>query len=173
MYRRGDDWRGGARRPGLFRRMRAVLWPRRSFGIGESLGALRRDFEGWRTARPRDASRVRLDETGAFDLDATAFLHGQRRRAFEEALAARQGATARSARIFLTLGVLFFLAWLYRLLTMRWTTSATLTALQFTPACLVFFLLAFRFALENYQIRMRRKVTVMEYLTASRSFWPR
>ena len=79
-------------------------------------------------------------------------------------MAARQGATARNARIFLTLGVLFFLAWLYRLLTMRWTTSATLTALQFTPACLVFFLLAFRFALENYQIRMRRKVTVMEYL---------
>ena len=36
---------------------------------------------------------------------ATAFLHGQRRRAFEEALAARQGATARNARIFLTLGV--------------------------------------------------------------------
>jgi hypothetical protein len=48
-----------------------------------------------------------------------------------------------------------------------------LTALQFTPACLVFFLLAFRFALENYQIRMRRKVTVMEYLTASKGLWPR
>jgi hypothetical protein len=55
---------------------------------------------------------------------------------------------------------------------MRWTTSATLTALQFTPACLVLFLLAFRFALENYQIRMRRKVTVIEYLTASQNFWP-
>jgi len=173
MSRPGDGWRGGARRPGLFRRMRAILWPRRSFGIGGSLGALRRDFEGWRTARPHDASRVRLDETGALDLDATAFLHGQRRRAFEEALAARQGATARNARIFLVLGVLFFLAWLYRLLTMRSTASATLTALQFTPACLVFFLLAFRFALENYQIRMRRKVTVMEYLTATRGFWPR
>jgi hypothetical protein len=93
--------------------MRAVLWPRRSSGIGESLGALRRDFEGWRTAWPRDAPRVRLDETGAFDLNATAFLHGQRRSAVEEAVAVRQGVTARNARIFLVLGVLFFLAWLY------------------------------------------------------------
>ena len=158
----------------LSRLGRAVVAPWRSFGIGDSLAAIRRDLSGWRTTgRPRDASRVRLDETGAFDLDATAFLHGQRRRAFEEALAARQGATARDARIFLTLGVLFFLAWLYRMLTMKWTTSATLTALQFTPACLVFFLLAFRFALENYQIRMCRKVTVIEYLAALRSFWPR
>ena len=51
-------------------------------------------------------------------------------------------------------------------MTMTWTVNATLTALQFTPACAVFFLLAFRFALENYQIRKRRKVTVMEYLSA-------
>ena len=101
------------------------------------------------------------------------FLHGQRRTAFEDALIVRQRSTARNAWIFLALGALFFLGWLYRLMTMTWTANATLTALQFTPACAVFFLLAFRFGLENYQIRMRRKVTVMEYLSAPRGFWPR
>jgi hypothetical protein len=55
---------------------------------------------------------------------------------------------------------------------MTWTANATMTALQFTP-CAVFFLLAFRFGLENYQIRMRRKVTAMEYLGAASGFWPR
>ena len=99
-----------------------------------------------------------------FDLDASSFLHGQRRAAFEDALIVRQRSTARNAWIFLGLGALFFLGWLYRLMTMTWTANATLTALQFMPACAVFFLLAFRFGLENYQIRMRRKVTVMEYL---------
>jgi hypothetical protein len=56
---------------------------------------------------------------------------------------------------------------------MTWSATATLTALQFAPACAVFFLLAFRFGLENYQIRMRRKVTAMEYLGAESGFWPR
>ncbi len=118
------------------------------------------------------ASRVRLDETGAFDMDAMAFLHGQRGE-FEDRLAARQRATARNAWIFLGLGVLFFAGWLYRLMTMTWTANATLTALQFTPASAVWFLLAFRFGLENYQIRMRRRVRVMEYLCAATGFWPR
>jgi hypothetical protein len=45
--------------------------------------------------------------------------------------------------------------------------------LQFTPACAVFFLLAFRFGLENYQIRQRRKVGVLEFLGTSSGFWPR
>ena len=68
---------------------------------------------------------------------------------------------------------MFFAAWLYRLVTVTWTVNATLTALQFTPACAVFFLLAFRFALENYQIRQRRKVGVLEFLGTSDGFWPR
>ena len=102
-----------------------------------------------------------------------AFLHGQGRRAFEETLASRRRSTARNAWIFLGLGVMFFAAWLYRLVTMTWTVNATLTALQFTPACAVFFLLAFRFALENYQIRQRRKVSVLEFLATPNGFWPR
>jgi len=147
--------------------------PLRALRVDESIAAIRRDFAELRAGGRPGVSRMRLDDDGAFDLDASAFLHGQRRRAFEDTLALRQRSTARNAWIFLGLGVLFFLGWLYRLLTMTWTVNATLTALQFTPACAVFFLLAFRFGLENYQIRMRRKVTVMAYLSAPRDFWPR
>jgi hypothetical protein len=102
-----------------------------------------------------------------------AFLHGQGRRTFEGTLEKRRRSTARNAWIFFGLGVMFFVAWLYRLVTMTWTVNATLTALQFTPACAVFFLLAFRFALENYQIRQGRKVSVLEFLQTADGFWPR
>jgi hypothetical protein len=161
-------------RPGVFRRLgRAITAPWRALKIGEKYAALRRDLQALRDADRRAASRVRLDESGAFDLDAMAFLHGQRRGAFEDTLASRQESTARNAWVFLGLGVMFFVAWLYRLMTMTWTANATMTALQFAPACAVFFLLAFRFGLENYQIRLRRKVTVREFLAAPCGFWPR
>jgi hypothetical protein len=174
MSPRGEDRGGGARRlSGLRRIGRAAFSPWRLLRIDESMAAIRRDFRDLSAGGQAGASHMRLDETGVFDLDASAFLHSQRRAAFEDALTARQGSTARNAWIFLGLGALFFLGWLYRLMTMTWTANATLTALQFMPACAVFFLLAFRFGLENYQIRMRRKVTVMEYLSAPRGFWPR
>jgi hypothetical protein len=137
------------------------------------VATLRRDLDELRSGDRRAASRVRLDETGGFDLEAMAFLHGQGCRTFEETLTSRRRSTARNAWIFLGLGVMFFAAWLYRLVTMTWTVNATLTALQFTPACAVFFLLAFRFALENYQIRQRRKVSVLEFLATPNGFWPR
>ncbi len=172
MSPRGEDRGGGGRPLGVLRRVgRAAFAPWRFLRIDDGMAAVRRDFDDLSAGGRAGASHMRLDETGAFDLDASAFLHGKRRAAFEDALAVRQASTARNAWIFLGLGALFFVGWLYRLMT--WTANATLTALQFTPACAVFFLLAFRFGLENYQIRMRRKVTAMEYLGAARGFWPR
>jgi hypothetical protein len=174
MSPRGEDLGRGPHLPGVLRRIgRAAFAPWRWLRIDESMAAIRRDFDDLTVGQRPGASPMRLDETGAFDLEASAFVHGKRRAAFEDALAVRQGSTARNAWIFLGLGALFFLGWLYRLMTMTWTANATLTALQFAPACAVFFLLAFRFGLENYQIRMRRKVTAMENLGAARDFLPR
>jgi hypothetical protein len=174
MSPRDEDRRAGAQSPGVLRRLgRAAFAPWRFLRINGSLAAIRRELDDLSSGGRAGASRMRLDETGAFDLDASAFLHGKRRAAFEDALIVRQRSTARNAWIFLGLGALFLLGWLYRLMTMTWTANATLTALQFTPACVVFFLLAFRFGLENYQIRMRRKVKTMEYLSAPHGFWPR
>ena len=169
-----DNDRANSGRPGVLRRIgRAAAAPWRSLRIGERVAALRQQLDELRSGGHQAALRVRLDETGGFDLDAMAFLQGQGRRTFEETLASRRRSTARNAWIFLGLGVMFFAAWLYRLVTMTWTVNATLTALQFTPACAVFFLLAFRFALENYQIRQRRKVSVLEFLATPNGFWPR
>jgi hypothetical protein len=169
-----DNVRADPARPGMLRRIgRAALSPWLSLRIGEWVAALRRELDELRSGDRRVGSRVRLDETGEFDLEAMAFLNGQGHRTFEETLASRRRSTARNAWIFLGLGAVFFAAWLYRLVTMTWTMNATLTALQFTPACAVFFLLAFRFALENYQIRERRKVSVLEFLATPNGFWPR
>jgi ferric-dicitrate binding protein FerR (iron transport regulator) len=163
-----DNDRADPSRPGVLRRIgRAALSPWRSLRIGERMATLRREVDELRSRHRRAASWVRLDETG-FDLEAMAFPHGQGRRTFEETLASRRRSTARNAWIFLGLGLMFFGAWLYRLVTMTWTVNATLTGLQFTPACAVFF----RFALENYQIRQRRKVSVLEFLATPNGFWP-
>jgi hypothetical protein len=161
-------------RPGVLGRIgRAALLPWLSLRIGDRVATLRRELDELRSGDRRAVSRIRLDKTEGLDLDAMAFLHGQGRRTFEETLASRRRSTARNAWIFLGLGLMFFAAWLYRLVIMTWTVNATLTALQFTPACAVFFLLAFRFALENYQIRQRRKVSVLEFLATPNGFWPR
>src|SRR5271157_3380754 len=145
MSPRAEDRSGEARPPGVLRRIgRPAFAPWRLLRIDESMTAIRRDFDDLSAGVQAGGSRMRLEETGAFDLDASAFLHGQRRAAFEDALTVRQGSTARNAWIFLGLGAMFFLGWLYRLMTMTWTANATLTALQFTPGCAVFFLLAFR-----------------------------
>jgi len=174
MSPRGEDRGGEARPPSVLRRIgRAAFSPWRLLRVEESMAAIRRDFHDLGAGGRAGASRMRADETGVFEVDASGFLHGQRRAVFEGALIVRQRSTARNAWICLGLGALLFLGWLYRLMTMTWTANATLTALQFMPACAVFFLLAFRFGLENYQIRMRRKVTVIEYLSAPRCFWPR
>jgi hypothetical protein len=164
----------GAARPGLLHRVGGVIaTPWRALRAEESFAAIRRDLAALRSGGRPDPSRVRLDESESFHLDAMAVLQGKRRRTFEDTLATRQRSTSRNAWIFLGLGVLFFGAWLYRLVTMVWTAGATLTALQFAPACAVFFLLAFRFGLENYQIRLRRKVTIREFVCAPNDFWPR
>jgi hypothetical protein len=161
----GDRGAGALRRLG---HTASAPWRR----IADNVASIQRDFRGLRYSA-RNATRVRLDETGAFDLGATTFVNGQRSATLDDALAARQGSTARNAWVFLALGVMFFFGWLYRLLTMTWSANATLTAMQFMPACAVFFLLAFRFGLENYQIRRRRRVTAMEYVCAPNGFWPR
>jgi hypothetical protein len=144
------------------------MGPLRAFGIGESIAGIR---QGWKPLRAggrgSGGSSVRLDREGAFDLRATAYLQGLQSDAFEETLASRRRETARNAWISLGLGILCFVGWLYRLVTMRWTANATLTELQFVPACAVFFLLAFKFGLQNFQIRMRRRATATEYLLAA------
>jgi hypothetical protein len=127
-----DNDRVEGNRPGILRRIgRAAVFPWRSLRIDERVARLRHELDEVRSDNRAVQSRVRLDDGGEFDVDAMAFLHGQGRRTFEETLEGRRRSTARNTWIFLGLGTMFFLAWLYRLLTMTWTVNATLTALQF------------------------------------------
>jgi hypothetical protein len=127
---------------------------------------------GWlRWGRTR-AGQVDVGADRRFDLAATAYRYGASVAQLEAVLAARQRATARFAYLAFGLGWLFFLAWLYRAATMPWTTGHVLPLLEFAPFCLVFFLVAFRAALQNFQIRTRRLARASEYLRTSESFWP-
>ena len=88
MSQRGEDRGGGARRlSGLRRIGRAAFSPWRLLRIEESVAGIRRDFHDLSAGGQAGASRMKLDETGVFDLDATSVLHGQRRAAFEDAAA--------------------------------------------------------------------------------------
>ena len=65
-------------RPGVLRRIgRAAVSPWRSPRIGERVATLRRELDELRSGDRRAASRVRLDETGGFDLEAMAFCMGR------------------------------------------------------------------------------------------------
>ena len=91
MSPRDEDRGRGARPPSVLRRIgRAAFAPWRFLRIDDSMAAIRRDFHDLSAGGRAGASRMRADETGAFDLDASSFLHGERRAAFEDALIVRQ-----------------------------------------------------------------------------------
>ncbi len=118
-------------------------------------------------------SPLRLTEGGDIDMEATAMAYGLSSLDLERLFARRRQETARAAYLAFGLGWLFFLAWLYRAATMPWTASRVVAVIEFLPFCILFFLAAFRAALENFRLRTRRMVTAAEYLLTSESFWPR
>jgi hypothetical protein len=123
--------------------------------------------------RPRQGGPFRVYEDRTFDLAATAFLHGIAVGELEELLWRRQRESARAAYLSFGLGWLSFLAWLVRAATTPWTSGHLLPVIEYAPFCVIFFLVAFRCALQNYQIRTRRLATASEYLQTPDSFWPR
>ena len=123
--------------------------------------------------RPRQGRPFRVYEDRTIDLVATAFLHGIAVGELEELLWRRQRESARAAYLSFGLGWLSFLAWLIRAATTPWTSGHLLPVIEYAPFCVIFFLVAFRSALQNYQIRTRRLATASEYLQTPNSFWPR
>ena len=85
----------------------------------------------------------------------------------------RRRETARAAYLCFVLGWATFLGLLYRVSTESWTTSACVTALEFSPFCMIFFLTAFQYALQNFRLRTLRHATAVEFLRTNEPFWPR
>jgi peptidoglycan/LPS O-acetylase OafA/YrhL len=159
------------------RARRGLSWigiPFRSFPRGEIVAGAR--LIGGLAAvlwRGVEDDRFRTGEDKVFDVRATAFLHGMTEAQLEVLLRRRRKETARASYLAFGLGWLSFAAWVGRAATVPWTSSQFLPALEFAPFCLVFFLLAFKSALLNFQIRMRRLVSAVEFLRTTEAFWPR
>jgi hypothetical protein len=125
-----------------------------------------------RTPAQRDLS-FKTAERGAFDLQATAWSLGLTVAELRKRLDGRQRQTALAAYIMAALGVVFFTAWLLKVLHTPTASGRMLLAFDFLPLCLLFVLLAFYQALVNFQIRVGRAASWREYLTTEDGFWPR
>lgn len=120
----------------------------------------------------RSDRRVPMYEDRGFDLEATAFLHEMNARQLDAVLRHRRRQTALAAYIFFGAAWLVFIFWCFKIATMPWASSHIIPVLEFAPFSLLLFLMAFRSALQNYQIRFRRLATAWEYLNTSERFWP-
>jgi len=174
LANRDEKRKLGLVRRSLGRIVNVMFTPARSFpgkevaDGGRLIGGL---MDSVKRGRRRADGRFRFHEDGGFDLVASAFLHGISVLELERRLDEKRRQTARIAYVCFALGWVSFGAWLWRAATMPWTVGHILPAVEFAPFCLIFFLAAFQSALRNYQIRMRRAVTVWEYLKAN-DFWP-
>jgi hypothetical protein len=118
------------------------------------------------------ADRLYFRDDRTIDLAATAFANGINVAALDDLLVRRQHESARAAWLAFGLGWVFFVLFLLRATAAALTVSHLMPLLEFLPFCVVFFLLAFRSGLRNFQLRERRLATAAEYLTASQGFWP-
>jgi hypothetical protein len=133
--------------------------------IGGLWGHLRRGV-------PTD-SRLKTNDDGSIDMLATAFSHGMSVEALAERLRFRQVQTARAAYAMLGLGSVSLVLWLYSALHMQMSSARLLSALEFLPFCALFFLLAFKSAWTNWQLRTRRLGSPVAFLTTTEPFLPR
>jgi hypothetical protein len=125
-----------------------------------------------RTPAQRDLG-FKTAERGAFDLHATAWRLGLTVAELRKRLDGRRRQTALAAYTMAALGVVFFSAWLLKVLHTPTASGRMLLAFDFLPLCLLFVLLAFYQALVNFQIRVGRAASWREYLTTEDDFWPR
>ena len=124
-----------------------------------------------RVGRPPEA-RVFRAEDGSIDIAATSFTLGLSTDRLHARMAQRRRQTARLAYMSFGLGVVFFVMGLYRAWAWDFEGSRMLAAIQFIPFCAVFFLVAFKNAHANWQLRTFYLGSASEYIHSSEPFWP-
>ncbi len=149
--------------------------PVASVGVNE-IGRGARFIDGLvtvlRSGPPKD-DRLKLNEDQTIDLLATAFSYGITVPELEHRLRARQVQTCRAAYAMFAMGCGSLLLWVYGALHMEMTRARLVSAAEFVPFVMLFFLLAFRSALMNWQLRTRRLGSPVAYLRTTDSFLPR
>jgi hypothetical protein len=133
------------------------------------IGALWRQL---RRGAPID-TRLKTGDDGRIDLMATAFSCALSVEDLLGQLRFRQAQTARAAYAMFGLGSASLVLWLYGALHVRISSVRLFSAIEFLPFCTLFFLLAFRAAHLNWQIRTRRLGSPVAFLTTTEPFLPR
>ena len=121
---------------------------------------------------PGTPRRIYVDGDRRLDMEATALSHGLSVSGLEERVARRRRQTARVAYLTFTGGWLALGWWLWQELTTQWSPGRMLLGIEFIPFCALFFLLAFKNAWMNWQLRTGRLGSAVEYLTTAERFWP-
>ena len=183
-----DGHAGGARRgqgEGPRRKVSIVKRAWRGFGrvagspsaavgmeeIRQGAGYIRNLSELLRS-EPRSRSRLLVHADGSLDMIATAFAHGLSVDQLEHQLATRRRQTARTAYFAFGLGWCSIVLWLWQAVHTPLTYARIVAALEFMPFCAAFFLLAFRNAWLNWQLRTRQVGSASNYLQTNERFWP-
>lgn len=107
------------------------------------------------------------------DLRSFAEARGLTDRQTDALMRRRRRETARASYLCFALAWASFFGLLYRALTAPSTSGAFPAAFEFSPFCLMFFLMAFQYALQNFRLRTLRHATAVEFLQTNEPFWPR
>lgn len=121
---------------------------------------------------PRADERLRTNLDGTIDLVATAFCFGVSPEEMAQRVYVRREQTVRAAYATFALGCLSLLLWLYGAVQIRMSSGRILSAVEFLPFCGVFFLLAFKSAWMNWQLRTLRIGSAVAYLRTTEPFLP-
>ncbi len=136
---------------------------------GRQLGRIASDLR----RGPEPPHALPRQQDGTLDMAEMAFISGLSEGELGERFALRRRQAAMTAYIAFGLGWVFVALWLLRLLSLGWTGQRLLTALQFAPFCLVFFLTAFKHAHANWQMRTGLLGSAGDYVRSPEPFWPR
>lgn len=169
-------------RPSLFGRAwrgtkAAIKLPFSTFpaaAIGENARLIRRLFNQVRSnAEGEQPVRSYITADGRIDLAATAFSLGLNDHKLEQRILARRRQTARLSYVSFALGCVFVVLWVVQGMTSGLSGPHLIGALQFTPFVAIFFLVAFKYAHINWQLRAGRPGSAAEYIRSPEPFLPR
>jgi hypothetical protein len=121
---------------------------------------------------PQADERLKVNVDGTIDLVATAFCFGVSSEEFAKRICARREQTVRAAYTTFALGCLSLLLWLYGVVQVRMGSGRILSAIEFLPFCVLFFLLSFKSAWMNWQLRTLRMGSAVAYLKTTEPFLP-
>ena len=172
--------RSAAIRHGRFSRLVLAgprwLWSRTKEAGGlediRESGRLIRDLGAALRQGPAGPPRLHGDADQRLDIATTARSHGLSVASLEERITRRRCQTKRLAYLTFVGGWVIFAFWVWQALSTPWSAGRMILGLEFIPFCAVFFLLAFKNAWQNWQLRTGRLGSAMDYLTTTEPFWP-